>query len=101
MGLLAALAVYRPRQIGLALGVPLPMWAALLAYIGINVAGLSTVTGTAHEAHLLGLLSGGIIGYHLRDRDLINLEEEEDSEDEVEDENWQQRIRSWEEKWMM
>lgn len=101
MGILAALAVYRPRQIGLALGVPLPMWAALLAYIGINVAGLSTVTGTAHEAHLLGLVSGSIIGYHLRDRELIKLEEEDDNEEELEDENWREAIRKWEEKWMM
>lgn len=104
MGILAALAVYRPRQIGLALGVPLPMWAALLAYVFINVAGLSAVTGTAHEAHLLGLVSGGIIGYHLRDRDIINLDEDEENEEDekdLEEEAWRERIRSWEEKWMM
>ncbi len=96
MGLMAALAVYRPRKIGLALGVPAPMWFVLLAYVFINVAGLSAVTGVAYEAHLFGLVSGGIIGLWLRDQPYVENEEEDDELD-----NWRQKIRDWEEKYML
>ncbi|MFB6292071.1 MAG: rhomboid family intramembrane serine protease [Candidatus Nanohaloarchaea archaeon] len=96
MGLMAALAVYRPRKIGLALGVPAPMWFVLVAYVFINVAGLSALTGVAYEAHLFGLLSGGVIGLWLRDQPYL-----EDSEDTEELENWRERIQRWEEKYML
>ncbi len=95
MGLLAALTFYRPRKIGLALGVPLPMWAALVAYVLINFAGISGVTNVAHEAHLFGLIAGSLTGLHLRDRPYF-----EESEEDPEFENWRKRIREWEEKWM-
>lgn len=95
MGILAALAVYRPNKIGLALGVPLPMWAALAVYVFINVAGLTAVNNTAYEAHLLGMLVGTIVGLHLRDGS------EDSDEEELEEENWRSRIKEWEEKWMM
>lgn len=94
MGILAALAVYKPNKIGLALGVPLPMWAVLGAYIFINVAGLSAVKNTAYEAHLLGMVIGGVVGVHLRD-------DSKQSEDELEEDEWRDRIKDWEEKWMM
>jgi membrane associated rhomboid family serine protease len=96
MGVLAALAVYRPRQIGIGLGVPMPMWAVLLAYIFIDLVGIGGTNSIANEAHLAGLLVGGFVGYHLR-------EDERKEEDEDEDlglENWEERIREWEEKWM-
>lgn len=95
MGILAALAVYRPNKIGLALGVPLPMWAVLGIYVFINVAGLTAVTNTAYEAHLLGMVVGAIVGLHLRE------ESDESEEKELEEENWRERIREWEDKWMM
>lgn len=97
MGVLAALAVYRPNQIGLALGVPLPMWAVLIAYTFIQFAGLSGATGTAYEAHLFGMVTGGLIGYRVRDRGLTGFKISEDDEED----NWRQRIRRWEEEWMM
>lgn len=95
MGVLAALSVYRPNQIGLALGVPLPMWAVLIIYILINTAGLTGSTNTAYEAHLFGLVTGSIIGYRIRDRSFIDFESGEEEED------WRQRIREWEERWML
>lgn len=95
MGILAALAVYRPNKIGLALGVPLPMWAALAAYVFINVAGLTAASNTAYEAHLLGMVVGAVVGLHLRD------DSEEVDEEELEEENWRERIKEWEDKWMM
>lgn len=93
MGIMAALAVYRPNKVGLALGVPLPMWAVLLIYVFINSAGLTVSNEVAYEAHLLGLVAGGFMGYRLREKPYL-----ESSDDE---ENWRKRIRKWEEEWMM
>ena len=96
MGILAALAVYRPNKIGLALGVPLPMWAVLVAYVFINVAGLSAANSVAYEAHLFGMVAGAVTGYRLRESS-----DKDEEEEELEAENWRKRIREWEEKWMM
>lgn len=95
-GVLAAFAIYRPRRIGLALGVPAPMWAVFLSYLFINFAGLSASNTVAYEAHLLGMVTGAVIGYKLRDQSLLPSSEEKDEEDE-----WRKRIREWEEKWML
>lgn len=96
MGLMAALAVYRPRKVGLALGVPAPMWLVLIIYVFTNVAGLSAATNVAYEAHLMGLVSGGLFGLYLRD----GGEESEDTE-EPEMDDWRERMRRWEEKYML
>lgn len=96
-GVLAALAVYQPRRIGLALGVPMPMWATLAVYTFIQFAGLTATGGsTAFEAHIFGMLVGGPIGYYLRG----SLDTEE-KQRELKEDNWQRKIREWEDKWMM
>lgn len=97
-GLLAALAVLKPNNIGLALGVPLPMWAVLPIYVMINLAGLTASTGIAYEAHLMGMIAGGLAGFYLRDA--VSKEDDKDRL-EAERENWKERIRKWEEKYMM
>lgn len=97
MGIMAALAVYRPNQIGLALGVPLPMWAAFGLYILTNLAGLTGATDVAYEAHLLGMVAGGLIGLYLRD----STGRDNGEGEELEAENWRERIREWEERWMV
>ena len=99
MGLMAALAVYKPNQIGLGLGVPLPMWAVLISYIFIDLSGLTAATNVANEAHLLGVLAGAVIGFNLRDKKYGK--KNKDEEFELEEESWKERIRNWEEKWMM
>lgn len=98
MGVMAALAVYRPNQIGLGLGVPLPMWAVLLSYIFIDLSGLTSASSVANEAHLLGVLAGAFIGLHLRDK---KYREDEKEDTELDGDTWKERIRKWEEKWMM
>ncbi len=95
MGLLAGLAVYRPQKIGLALGVPLPMWAVLIVYVFINTVGLSGSNNVAYEAHLLGMVVGAIVGYRIRSRPYLDMEGDR------EEENWRRRIRKWEEKYML
>lgn len=97
MGLMAALAFYRPRKPGLALGIPAPMWFVLIAYAFIDVVGLSaTTTGVAHEAHLLGMVSGALLGLYLREEPYF---ESSENSQELDDE-WRRRIREWEKKWM-
>lgn len=95
MGVLSALAVYRPNQIGLGLGVPMPMWAVLIAYVFIDLVSIGGMNSVANEAHLAGLFTGALIGYRLR-----NPEKEDSEEEGLEFENWEERIRAWEEKWM-
>lgn len=97
MGILAALAVYKPRQIGLALGVPAPMYMVLVAYIIINFAGITGASSVAYEAHLFGLFTGAIFGFWLRDNDRDTRSEEEYSEDS----DWREKIRKWERKYMI
>ncbi len=98
MGILAALAVYRPNQTGIGLGVPMPMWAVLIGYIFIDFVGLAGVNNTANEAHLAGLFVGGVIGYRLREEE-YRKERKEEGEEPVVD-NWEEKIRKWEEKYM-
>ncbi|QGA80419.1 rhomboid family intramembrane serine protease [Candidatus Nanohalobium constans] len=98
MGVMAALAAYRPNQIGLGLGVPLPMWAVLLSYILIDLSGLTAATNVANEAHLLGVLAGSIIGIQLRDK---KYGKEKNSDNTELEDSWKQKIRDWEEKWMI
>jgi membrane associated rhomboid family serine protease len=98
-GILAALAVMKPDQIGLVLGVPLPMWAVLGIYTFINLAGITGASNTAHEAHLFGMLVGGIVGFYLIDEEEKQGEQTEDEDPEVS--NWREKIQQWEEKWMM
>lgn len=98
MGVLAALTVLRPNQIGLALGIPAPMWAVLIIYVFINFAGLTGGGNTAYEAHLLGLVSGALIGYRKRGKPFVPENDEDSVSDEVG--NWERRIQKWEEKYM-
>lgn len=107
MGVLAALAIYRPNQTGIGLGVPMPMWAVLISYIFIDLVGLGGTNTTANEAHLAGLLVGALTGYILSDREYDEkvygkkkVRKESEASDDVEIDNWEQRIRKWEEKWM-
>ncbi|WP_414837319.1 rhomboid family intramembrane serine protease [Candidatus Nanosalina sp. VS9-1] len=98
MGVLSALAVYRPRKIGLALGIPVPMYIVLAVYVMINLAGIGSGTGTAYEAHLFGLLTGSLIGIWMKD---FEFDEEDGSEEKLGEDNWDEKIRRWEEKYML
>jgi membrane associated rhomboid family serine protease len=104
MGLLSALSVYRPRQTGLALGVPAPMYVVLGAYLLINFAGVTGSSNVAYEAHLFGLFTGTLFGLYLRmgkSRGKEKKEGDKDERGEPAEENWRRRIRRWEEKYMM
>ena len=129
MGILSALAVYKPTKIGLALGVPAPMYLVLPIYMIINFAGLTGSSNVAYEAHLFGLLTGGIIGLYLR-KEIEGYEKEKqlshkkkrrenkrndrkkkEKKDKKEEKNhrpkgeldfsnWEKKIKEWEKKYM-
>jgi len=126
MGLLSALAVFKPKKVGLALGVPAPMYLVLPVYILINFAGVTGVSNVAYEAHLFGLFTGGLIGLWLRenergygkkekelspkkkrrekkrnDRKNKNKELAEEEKEELELSNWEKKIKKWEKKYMI
>jgi|APHM01.1.fsa_nt_gi Uncharacterized membrane protein (homolog of Drosophila rhomboid) len=109
MGLLSALTVYKPRQTGLALGVPAPMYVVLGIYLLINSAGLTGQSQVAYEAHLFGLLTGAAIGLKLRNNSSTSLDEPQSEESDPsddggnqdEDKDLDERIRKWEEKYML
>lgn len=128
MGLLSALAVFKPTKIGLALGVPAPMYLVLPIYMVINFAGLTGSSNVAYEAHLFGLLTGGLIGLWLRKENKVYgkekelspkkkrrqknrndrkkaegkiKEEKEESEEDLDLSNWEKKIKDWEKKYML
>jgi membrane associated rhomboid family serine protease len=75
-GIIAAIAIIKPRSVGLLYGLPVPMWVALIGWVGSNIIQSTeilvllgaTITeptggGTAFMAHIYGLAFG--IGYGL------------------------------------
>ncbi len=92
--IIAALAVIRPRDMGLFWGVPVPMWAALLGWIVTNLVGAAaTGGGIAYEAHLFGLAAGAVAGLFFRSE-----HSRSDSQDDTVDEDID--MEQWEEEWM-
>lgn len=88
----AALAAVRPRTTGLLWGVPVPMWVALLGWIGLNAVGTAgTGGGIAFEAHLYGLGYGLLAGLFLRREHSRPADDREEPEVDVE---------AWEEEYM-
>ncbi|MDY6769506.1 MAG: rhomboid family intramembrane serine protease [Candidatus Nanohaloarchaea archaeon] len=88
-GIIATLAVIRPRDIGLFWGVPVPMWAALLGWVVTNAAGTAaTGGGIAFEAHLFGLFFGGIAGMFIREK--YSGSESSEEEPDIDVEEWEE-----------
>ncbi|MFB6265497.1 MAG: rhomboid family intramembrane serine protease [Candidatus Nanohaloarchaea archaeon] len=91
-GIIAALAVIRPRDIGLFWGVPVPMWAALLGWIVTNMVGTAaTGGGIAFEAHLFGLFFGAIFGLFMREKHSRPSSERSEEEPEIDLEEWEEK----------
>jgi hypothetical protein len=87
------------------------MYVVLAMYILINSAGLTGQSQVAYEAHLFGLLTGAAIGLRLRknssepsDQSKSKESGPSDNTDNEEDdggEDLDERIRKWEEKYML
>lgn len=93
-GIVACLAVIKPKKIGLFWGVPLPMWLVFAGWLLTNTASVGADTGVAYEAHILGLLFGGATGLLFR-RYMDEGTADEDPET-IDDET----IKQWEQEFM-
>ncbi len=65
-GVIGALVVIRPRMIAFALGVPMPMIIAAIAWALLDLAGVFYPSNVANIAHLAGLAFGFAFGLFLR-----------------------------------
>lgn len=93
-GIIAFLAVIKPRRVGLFWGAPVPMWLALIGWVVINLAGIGSSAGIAYESHLYGLASGVFGGLLYRKRHTSQEEQRKELEmDET-------VLRQWEKRYM-
>lgn len=66
-GIILTLAVIKPRSVGLAMGVPMPMWGVAVIWFFTNaVMVFGGIPGIAAEAHLYGAFFGLLAGIYLR-----------------------------------
>ncbi len=63
---LGCLAVFRPRTVVWAMGVPMYVIIAFLIWVAIDLAGLYSPDNIAHASHLAGMAYGGAYGLWLR-----------------------------------
>jgi len=98
---IGSLAIFRPRKPGLFWGVPVPMWVALLGWIGTNLIGTAaTGGGIAFEAHLYGLGFGTIAGLYLRQLERSTPGQDGYDQRDGPVEIDEQSIREWERRYM-
>ncbi len=65
-GVIGILVAIRPRMIAFALGVPMPMIIAAIAWALLDLAGVFYPSNVANIAHLAGLAFGIVSGFFLR-----------------------------------
>ncbi len=104
-GVIGAIAVIRPRTVGFIGYIPVPMWAALLWWVGFNFLGsLGTGGSTAFEAHLYGLFFGALYGLFIRWKHPHVAQELRKQDDDEDDWDWDDEdvdIEEWEREHMM
>lgn len=67
-GVIGTLVVLRPKMTVFALGVPMPLFAAAVVWILLDLLGIFFPTGVANTAHIAGLLAGIAFGLAWRKR---------------------------------
>jgi len=94
-GVMGFLAVIRPKMVVLALGIPLPMLAAIILYAVLDLGGAFYPSSTANIGHLAGLAAGIAYGFVLRPK--YKLPEKQKKDEMKFDEEY---FREWEKKYM-
>jgi len=96
-GILGTLAVLRPRmRVYMGLGVPMPMFFAVVVWAAGDLIGFFAPSGVAHAAHLAGLGFGLIIGFYLRKRYGERTTPKRKSRVSINEEDFEE----WEDEWM-
>lgn len=93
-GIMGALAVLRPKDMVWVMGIPVPMFIALIIWIAIDAVGFFVPDGIAHASHLMGLGVGIIYGFAVR-RIYFN-----DSHRKKENTLKESEMQEWERNWM-
>ena len=94
---LGCFAIFRPRAVVWAMGVPMYVLAALFIWVAVDLLGLFSSDGVAHASHLAGMAYGGAYGLWLRrERSEPARQEEPDPDDLPSDEE----LDEWEKAWM-
>jgi membrane associated rhomboid family serine protease len=94
-GLLGCLAILRPRMTIWAMGVPMPMFVAVIVWLLIDLAGIFYPTNIANAAHIAGLLSGIVIGILWRNK--FKIETRKQQKPKIVEEK---ELENWEDEWM-
>jgi membrane associated rhomboid family serine protease len=93
---LGCLAVFRPRTVVWAMGVPMYVIIALFVWAAIDLAGLYSPDSIAHASHLAGMAYGGAYGLWLR-----RLRPEPERVKEPDDDlPTEEELEKWEEEYM-
>lgn len=96
-GTIGCIAVYRPRTILWALGVPMYAIAAAVVWALVDILTFSGGGNIAHASHLAGLVAGLCLGYALR---LKNPQEKGKENEKQENEITESEFNEWEERYM-
>jgi membrane associated rhomboid family serine protease len=93
---LGCLAVFRPRQVVWAMGVPMYVIIAFFVWMAVDLLGLYSPDGIAHASHLAGMAYGGAYGLLLR-REIPQPKRTKPKEDGLPSDR---ELDEWERKWM-
>jgi membrane associated rhomboid family serine protease len=94
---LGCLAIFRPRTVVWALGVPMYVIIALAIWVAIDLAGLYSPDNIAHASHLAGMAYGCLYGIWLR---RLHPGPEKPKEEPDDDLPTEEELERWEEEWM-
>lgn len=94
-GLLGTLAVLRPKMTIWVMGVPMPMFVAVIVWLLIDLGGIFYPTNIANAAHIAGLFAGFAMGYYWKSRYPYETSKQKNPKAVEEHE-----IDQWEDEWM-
>jgi membrane associated rhomboid family serine protease len=94
---LGCLALFRPRTVVWAMGVPMYVIAAFFIWAAIDLVGMFNPDNIAHASHLAGMGYGGLYAIWLRKQ---HPEPRKPVDKEAEDIPTEEELDEWERKWM-
>jgi membrane associated rhomboid family serine protease len=94
---LGGLAIYRPKTVVWAWGVPMYVIVAFFIWGAVDLLGFFQPDGIAHASHLAGMAYGSLYGFWLR-REYPEVKKKPSKEED--DLPTEKELEEWEEKWM-
>ncbi len=95
---LGCLAIYRPKAVVWAMGVPMYVIIAFFIWMAVDLLGFYSPDGVAHASHLAGMGYGALYGLWLRRESPPSRESPPEEDPGLPTD---QEIDEWEEKWML